>query len=564
MQTRISPHSARRHRTTTPESGRRTSQNPSDVVVSTFANVDLRVTKAAMNDYARSCETMALENEKLRIELQRQEEESIKVVEHLKEQLEEAQSKVMKQQDEINRLQREINESTEEIRQQYTRMIEERDEQVSQYALLVHRLQNEMRAGAQSIHLRQEHLLEVQRLEDRIEEMKTEHECELSALRFQTVDRKMRLLALEETMRESFQAKVEQESSVMLEKKSHELLKNYRELQEERSRLVKDINELMQLATVKAAEFADERRKGNLRQHACEEALRRIAHSNKRSRDMQMKTQRLEQHVKDLLQEKKSVREELSRQYEGKISTLEKALAETQSSLRSHRAELQRMRYAASKVVEQRSDLEKFFYVALDDVRKMRTRLSKPKGSVAQSARVTSPSPSLYSSGALRQYNNCNTRLPHLPPSYKQQQMDGGGASVGNSAASPHSAGEAKTPALAPCAPEPQPHDQYPPVVPGAGKRTQQERSASQRRAPSGNVKSAVEGSVKGNLENKDNRLNIDLGEDGKGMYLNEMSWEDKEKIIKALLFFINQTCYQPVSKTGSDSQEELGKVVAS
>lgn len=565
MQSRVSPGSGRRNRLSTPEAPQRTNAVPSgDTVISTFANVDLRVAKAAMNDYARSCEVMARENEQLRLELQRQEEESIKVVEHLKEKLEEARNTVMEQQNEINRLQHEGNEATEAVRRQYTQMLGERDEQVAQYAALTQRLQTEMRACARSIHLREESRLEVQRLRDQIEEMTARHESELSALRFQTVDRKMRLLALEETMRESHQARVEHESSLLLEKKSHELLKNYRELQEERTRLVKDIDELMQLTTMKAAEFVDERRKGDLHQHACEEALRRIANSNKRSCEMQMKTQRLEQHVKELLQEKKSLREELSRQYEGKIQALERALAETQSSLRCHRTELQRMRYAASKIVEQRSDLEKFFYVALNDVRKMRTKSSKNRGNTPHSTSHTSPSMSLHSNSTLKQCASFSSKLPQLSPPQKAQQAEPN-LSSRNSAVLSASTGETRLQPHSPCVPAPPPPVQEvcASATSAAGKQARQERPAPLRRAHSNGTKPTQDAPVRGTVENVDSRLHINLGEDGKGVYLNDLSWDDKEKIIKALLFFINQTCYQPLSKTGGENVDEPEPVTA-
>ncbi|EKF38545.1 hypothetical protein MOQ_001242 [Trypanosoma cruzi marinkellei] len=528
---------------------RKSGPTSSEIVAATFANVELRFTKASMAEYSKRCEGMSRANELLRHQLEEHESDSIKVVQHLKEKLQCAEKEVTEQRGEIERLLAESADAEEDLRCQYERILEERDEQIVQYATTVQRLQSDLKGAAQHVHKREMHQLELKRLNDEIEEMRTRHDCELAALRFQTVDRKMRLVALEETMRERFQAQVEKESERLLEAKSKALLEDHESLQYERVRLTQDLEELVQLATVKNMECADVRRKGELHQRACEEAMRRIVLGNRRARDSEAKTQRLERRVKELMQEKNAMREELSRRYETQIQELEKTLAETQNSLQCHRAELQRLRRIASTIVDQRSDLERFFYVALDDVRRMRSKAPR-RQQVASPVQL----PSL-----LAAENNGNVAYNGANPRHAQQQhqhqapplvlealpsslVTKGGPTfltespasakgINTPAASTVNTVPSSIPAPSPTGPSPSVPLPSPPPGMAPGRR--------------GGGSARLTRDAAGHSNNKNNVLFINFGENGEGAYLNDLSWEDKEKIIKALLFFINQTCYQ-------------------
>ncbi|ESL08826.1 hypothetical protein TRSC58_03465 [Trypanosoma rangeli SC58] len=508
-----------------------------DVVSSTFANVDLRVTKAAMTEYAKRCETMSHENALLRSQLEEHESDSIKVVQHLKEKLQSAVSEVTEQRSEIERLLADSAEAEEGLRHQYERILEERDTQMTQYAVIIQRLQTNLEAAAQQVHQREMHRLELQRLHDEIENMRTRHDCEIAALRFQTVDRKMRLVALEETMRESFKTQVERESDRLLEAKSKALLEDHELLQYERLRLTQEIEELVQLTTVKNSECADVRRKGELRQHACEEALRRIVLGNRRARESEAKTQRLERRVKELTQEKQAIRDELSRRYEAQIQTLEKTLAETRNSLQSHRVELQRLRHVASTIMDQRSDLERFFYVALEDVRRMRSRA--PRRPLLAPPMQLPSLPTADNGGA-------------HPRHSQQQQRQETPSSMGMSVPSPVVMKGTTFLTESPVSANAMGSSNVAPFTMTASTTpTTSTRPPSSVVVPSPPSGAALrrrgEGTARPTRDaySSNNAAFISSGEGCEGVYLGDLSWEDKEKIIKALLFFINQTCYQ-------------------
>lgn len=536
----------RRRGNVSPESAQRGTPAPTgDVVASTFANADLRFTKAAMSEYWKRCDALSRDNALLREQMEEQESDSIKVVQYLKTKLQNAEAVVTEQRGEIERLLHENAEAEEALRCQYERMLGERDEQISQYASITQALQSELKASSQQVQDRAIHRLELQKLQDEIEEIRMRHECELAALRFQSVDRKMRLVALEETMRERFRMQVETESMRLLEVKSKALIEDHEALQQERIRLTQDIEELVQLTTAKNTECADVRRKGELHRRACEEALQRIVNGGRRARDLAMRTQRLEQRVKELIQEKQVIREELSRQYEAQIQELKKALTETQRSLQLHRTELQRLRYAASTVVDQRSDLERFFYVALNDVRRMRSGSQRgPKAlkrHVPASARQL---PSLTNAELVNVTGLSGGPTHANPPPRPQGPLPSPLAPQARNSSplapkdptflteSPSTANVAGSLSAVSTTVSPTCSTAVVGPSPPAAESLRRRGDAGAR--PTHNVTKSGNGV-----------LPVDLGRNNEGVYLEDLSWEDKERIIKALLFFINQTCYQ-------------------
>ncbi|ORC86160.1 uncharacterized protein TM35_000302000 [Trypanosoma theileri] len=555
---------------------------PADVVASTFANADLRVSRAAVAEYSERCDALSRANAELRAALERQERDSIQVVERLEGDLRAARAEAAGQRAEVQRLLAEASTSAAALREEYERAIAERDEQLAALGAVARRLQT---AASASGHGRAAAAAaERERLRAALDEAVAAHDAELAALRFQTVDRKVRLIALESAMREEFRQHVEEAAGKLLEQRSAALIQDHAALMEERERLTYDIEELVRLTTAQHEEGAGVRRRGELQEHACTEALRRIVHGNQRAREAAVKTQQLESRVKELLHENRTIRNDLARQYEKQIETLEKTLAETRASLQTHRTELQRMRQIASTVVAQRSDLERFFYVALKDVRRMRAGTSHHARSTPvpgrplpqhrqpqqQHKQITSTSslspsppavpqkPSSIHNVEMRNVNSSGFR-PQQQQQHQQQEKEeqqqsskshtvastgqglGGAATfLTESRTSLLTSSTVPTPVtgpavvVAPTAQSLEPHRRRV----GSGLKLSKEVAINAGTTTGGCFNKTIN-------NNSNNVLNVDLGESGDGAYLDDLSWEDKEKIIKALLFFINQTCYQ-------------------
>ncbi|KAH9600197.1 hypothetical protein LSM04_007082 [Trypanosoma melophagium] len=526
-----------------------------DVVASTFANADLRVSRAAVAEYASRCEALSRANAELRTALSRQERDSIHVVERLEGDLRAARAEAAGQRAEVQRLLAEAATATGEVRAEYERALAERDEQIAALAAVARRLQAAASAAAGGRAAAA--AAERERLRAALDEAVAAHDAELAALRFQTVDRKVRLIALESAMREEFKQHVEEAAGKLLEQRSAALLQDHAALMEERERLTQDIEELVRLTTAQHEEGAGVRRRGELQQHACTEVMRRIVQGNQRAREAAVKIQQLESRVKELIYENRTIRNDLAHQYEKQIETLEKTLAETRASLQTHRTELQRMRQIASTVVAQRSDLERFFYVALKDVRRMRAGASQhaatsstlvsshPHRQKQQQQRIAPLNAEMnnVSSGGSRPQHEKEEQQVQPP---KSHTIDSTGQGLGSttfltdSPTTLATASTMTTPATGPAillGPAP------PTVEPlrrrgGSGLRLSKGATINAGSATGGGGNKTIN-------NNNNNALNMDLGEGGDGVYLDDLSWDDKEKIIKALLFFINQTCYQ-------------------
>ncbi|EPY25047.1 hypothetical protein AGDE_12047 [Angomonas deanei] len=439
----------------------------SDVVAATFANADLRTTKAALEDYYKKCLDLDKENQMLRGEMAQQSEDSAQVLRHLQQRLEEALGEKLLCASQLEQERGHHAEELQLVKSKYDRMMEERDQQLSQYSDMVNKLQDDLRQASRYVQQRQEHALELKQLQDRLESMVVEQDKQMTALRFQTMDRKMKLVALEKTMQEEFEAKVKAESERLLQEQHNNLIEHAQQLEEEKYMLGKDVEGLVQLADVMEKEGSALRRKMDLHRRAYDETLRLTATRNRQSREAELRVQQLEARVRELTAREKTVKDDVARQYLTQIEDLEKQLKSTQNALQEHRQQLKQTRQLASHIVEQRTDLEKFFHTALEDCKRYRQSLLQTSGGKMGGSARGSPIPQGSS----------------LPP-----------------------------------------------------------------------VRTSHSPNLKGTDHNATHRSTLETdgvppNPSGDGAYFGDLSWEDKEKVIKSLLFFINSTYYKNGAK---------------
>lgn len=510
-------------------------RTPGDVVAATFANLDLRAAKAALETYYQKFAHVEVENKMLREELEQHEEDSLKVVRHLEEELSKSIKETAMYRDEVNRIVADNKGSHTALMDKYSEMLKERDKQIADYASLTERLQGDLRQASRYVQQRQEHQMELKHLHDQLEEMAAKHEKDLTALRFQTLDRKIKLVALEKTMRQGFKDMVEEESNRLLDLQHRTLLDRNRVLEEEKVDMAHDIEDLMNLANNFTAEKAVMKRRAELHRRAHEEVLRHTVTSNRQSREKEMKVQRLEAKVRELLAEQKTMKEDMESKYLSKIAELEHELHETKTALQLHRLELRQTRDLAAQVVQQRTDLERFFYVALQDCLKYRQQLNNSGHAVVALSPAARPgSNRIQSSSANRSpyiTSNSNSAPGGVkdftgsfsiqPPAHADTITRENNMLNTNSSRGTNSSSKEATM-----------NDELPPVrgmtkqsSSGGGK---SDTFLTQTSLPSARAAAQKKGGPPPEA----------------GMYIEDLPWEDKEKIIKALLFYINSTYY--------------------
>lgn len=577
---------------------------PGDVVAATFANLDLRATKAALDTYYEKFLHLETENKMLREDLVQHEEDSLKVVRHFEEKLEDSMKKTAHANQEIDRIMAENKSSTNAVIEQYQETLKERDRQISEYASLTERLQRDLRQASRYVQQRQEHTMELKHLHDELEEMSAKHEKDLTALRFQTLDRKIKLVSLEKTMRQGFKDIVEEEAGRLLDLQHRSLLVRNKMLEGEKVDMAHDIEDLIQLANTFSKEKEVMRHSADLHHRAHEEILRHAVSVSRQHTKKEEKIQSLEAKLRDLLVRYRTVREDTHQQYSTRIAELEIELMETQTSLQQHRLELQQTRELAKKVVSQRTDLERFFYVALRDCQHYRQQLNKGKAggnitlrknlrhrtnSNLSASATASTVPSL-SDGMRREGTHITVDGKHVV-SVRNRSAGSSHSSGSNSIArrhpSPHDAysrsrrrdGEEKedlftlqspahvdsiahekgvvtsggslshhalvhspsawgTSHSAPISSIPRPL--LPPVCASTAVTSTSPPIAVVHPANVAGRNSAEEQTDERNVNHHPSPRPPESG-----VYIDDLPWEDKEKIIKSLLFFINSTYYK-------------------
>ncbi|AIN98794.1 hypothetical protein LPMP_241620 [Leishmania panamensis] len=457
------------------EMSRRSVGMSDEALLTSLVTTDLAATKVATDTYYNQYKEAEAENAKLRAALRQQEVDSVQVVQFLESKLREVEIETQAYKTGITQLLDDHHHAEEELQSKYGEMLRERDIELTRYASVTTRLHDDLRQASRYVQQRQEHTLELQHLQTQLEDLVVEHEKEVAALHFQTVDRKLKLIALEKTMRAEFDALVEARAAKALEERFQRVLERTRRLEEEKVSMTHDIHDLMQLTTDIDAERTQVQRQAAVQQQAHKELVHQAMARGRQKEQADLKIYELEERVRELTAQLQVVRVELQASYQSRIDVLQTELKSTRTSLQTHRAELLHMRQLTARVVGERSELENFFHTALADCQRYRHAMS------ANCHASTAASATGASKGAMLLEN-----------------VDwGGSASRG-----------------------------------GAPRQTPQESvmtvAAAASPAPSSSSLAAT-------LKNS-------------GVFFEEMPWKDKEKVIKALLFFLNANYYKSLS----------------
>ncbi|KAG5478304.1 hypothetical protein CUR178_05019 [Leishmania enriettii] len=348
-----------------------------DAFLASLADTDLAATKAAADTYYNQCKEAAAENAKLRAALQQHEVDSVQVVQFLETKLREVETEAQAYKTGITQLLDDHHHAEEELQAKYSEMLRERDVELTRYASLTAKLHDDLRQASRYVRQRQEHAVELQQLQKQLEDLVVEHEKEVSALHFQTVDRKLKLIALEKAMRAEFDTLVEARAAKALEERFQNVLERTRQLEEEKVSMARDINNLMKLTTDIDAERVQARRQAAVQQQAHKELAHQAVVRGRQKEQADLKIYELEERVRELTVQQSVMRADLRERYASRIDALEMELKAARTSLHAHRAELLHMRQLTARVVSERSELENFFHTALADCQRYRHGMSE-------------------------------------------------------------------------------------------------------------------------------------------------------------------------------------------
>lgn len=496
------------------------------VVAATLANAELAAAKTASAHYHAQFTATDGENDRLRADLEQQGGDSLLVIRHLEGQLvaafEEAAAFKRAVADKLAR-----QTAVEgELKAHYEDLIAARDRSIADYAALIARLQDDLRQASRFARQRQEHQQELLKLHTTMEELVAAHEKETAALRFQNVDRKMKLVSLEATMRDEFQELVDRESGRLLASKHAALLEHNTTLEGDKECLVRDIDDLLALANHVTAERTGMKRVSELHRKAHEEALRHTVARNRVGRETELKVRTLEGKVRNMAAELTATREGLRAEYEGQAAELKQQLAAAQADSLLLRKDLKAVRGLAGVVVGQRTELEKFFYVALEDCRRYKTGLMA-------TATIASSNGGTFGSSRSHPQQRSSVRARGVAGSSSRGNNDSTNSSVtGSTFRLTQPSRAALTRGCVPTA-----SGNTPLLSPALGE-------------------SSFSGGGGGQLPPVAAATRLSPPPPPppeQGASIDELSWEDKEKVIKALFFFINSTYYKAAPMADPD-----------
>lgn len=509
------------------------------IVATTFANLELSNTRSTLSKFMELYDVAKKENETLRAQLKERDEDSIQVLEYLRMELAaktaalDITERQLKNQAELN--DKNITNVTSSLREQIT----SKDEQLTTLNQTICRLRKELEELSVFSRERQELLLEVERSKESHQAMIAKYERELTKLRFQTIEEKVKLKAAESEMTKKFNAEVDARATILVDVKAKSIHENNKNLAHDKALLEKEVSDLVTLTTEVQAELKEAQRCGEIDVRLQQEAMRHAAKLNKVARESDAKAQLLETKCLSMTAESEVRLEKERHDRAAEVSHLKNTIASLSTNLERHRHELIRTRQLSRTLIAQRSELENFFYEALEDVKHMRSDTDTGKLSPRMapstgllSARGTTPrnwhdlterhkSTKTFSATPI---GTMTMDVRRSSPRGQSRQLVA--ARVGTSSArSTHSTERYRLPEL--------PHSRADHAA-GGGIFITSPRTGDPEEAPA----------IPSLRDDPDHHDTFDVPENDAQRFT-DLSWGEKELVIRSLLFYVNQMFYQ-------------------
>lgn len=340
------------------------------LISSTFANMELQTTKLTLTQYTELYTKAKEDVTKLQRELADREREHAQGMRHQQDKLDKALTKV-KQMDiacteRVEQTRREVAEEHDKLRTTIKELQgtiealrETSDQQLADLDAL-----NAFKRERHDIHK------ELANYKQRQAEVGIAHEEQISALKFSALEERVRLKAEEKALKERFDEEVQRKAEGMLDARTSEIHEDNKLVVGEKQTLQMELARIAKENQRLAATNSDQRRELSLLKGAEEEFSKRCGKQLHEIKGL-----------KDLITALETNAEKTNGKYEKKLRDLQLATSNRVTVLESERdnavrnaegrhRELGKMRSLAKTVVRQRTELETFFSEAFDFVRR--------------------------------------------------------------------------------------------------------------------------------------------------------------------------------------------------
>eukprot|EP00668_Euglena_longa_P003494 GGOE01004088.1.p1 GENE.GGOE01004088.1~~GGOE01004088.1.p1 ORF type:complete len:432 (+),score=183.13 GGOE01004088.1:57-1352(+) len=215
--------------------------------------------------------------------------------------------------------------------------------------------------------------VELQRLRENEAALRQKNERELSKLRYQSVEEKVRLKNEEVAMEQRFHQNVETRAYELLDEKTKSIHQQNKTLLEDKALLERELEQLMDLKKQRDEELRRTQRELELHEQSLQESAKQGCRLHREIKELQAKNQGLEETLKATVQKHDLDLAEHQRVSTQTLALREKQIAEAHHLLDLRTQELHRMRGLAQHIVGARNELEAFFNEALEYVRQQIT-----------------------------------------------------------------------------------------------------------------------------------------------------------------------------------------------
>jgi hypothetical protein len=340
-----------------------------NTVAATFANLELQATQATLRQYSQLYEAAAQENQQLADTMKERDKDAMQVVEYLRSQLE-------------------AKEAT--LRDAKLRLERAEDDFMKRHQVTIHGLEDEIERREETIRVLREHVREatakldefahfeqdkqqllhtIGRLRDAERELVLTHEKELTKIKFSSLEEKVKLRAVEKAMTDRFESEVHERAMQLVDTKTQQIRESNIALTRQKAQLEREVTRLTASVRTNAEGMESARREADLAKESHAEYAKQGCKLTRVAKDASRRVRELETRCSDLTRELQTQRVQMGVDHSSEASEMRLELHHARDTAATLKRDLVQMRQLTEHVLNQRSELEAFFYSAIEHTR---------------------------------------------------------------------------------------------------------------------------------------------------------------------------------------------------
>eukprot|EP00758_Cryptobia_borreli_P001147 Tbor_TRINITY_DN197_c0_g1::TRINITY_DN197_c0_g1_i1::g.11991::m.11991 len=341
------------------------------IVASTFANMELVMTQQAADSTNTLYAESLVEVARLRKEIEIRDRDALEVVHFLQTDSSEKASQITRLESRLLKTDAQHADEVTKLTSHYEKIIEEKDNAIRQGKEEVQRLTCALDDVAEFRREKIEMQRELQKCRERETSLIENYEQELSRLKFDSTEEKVRLQVLEDDMNARFKEEINQRALHIAKLKNSHVHDLNQQLTIDKEILEQEVCSLVGNATAYQKRLSELQVEMQVKEDIHIEAIKRTSMLSRKIKETQSQKRESIQENQELLLETQMVAKAQQEAAARKIDLLEKQLTDSRRSVMLQQKELIKMKHLAAFILDQRGEMEKFFYKAIRHTKNM-------------------------------------------------------------------------------------------------------------------------------------------------------------------------------------------------